>query len=346
MRVAAAVLLSGMLASVTVVATAASAQDDAGRARAERAFKQALADEQAGLYEKALGELVEARTAAQRETPQILFHLGVCHAHLGKVIAARDELRAAVERAGQQGLGNVAATARAQLDQVQGRVATLALARSAPYRTPSAVAVDGVDVTGKAAAPIEVDPGAHDVDVAFAEGAPVRLHVSVGEGEHRELSLAEAAPPAVLPPAPIPAPAPPSPSGASAPPVAPGPEAPSAGAPSSSGGRTLGWIALGGGVALVAGGAVLWGLRQHEIDTLGPICGDRRQQCPQSAQSHIDSGKLYDALGVTAFVAGGVAALTGGGLLLFGVSPSTTGARLTPVLTAHGGGLALGGTLW
>src|SRR5579872_3504057 len=98
MRVGAAVL-SGVVAAAMLLPARASAQDEAGRARAERAFKQALADEQAGLYEKAAAELVEARTAAQKETPQMLFHLGVCHAHLGRVVAARDELREALERA-------------------------------------------------------------------------------------------------------------------------------------------------------------------------------------------------------------------------------------------------------
>jgi hypothetical protein len=116
-------------------------------------------------------------------------------------------------------------------------------------------------------------------------------------------------------------------------------------APSSSRHGGLGWIVLGAGVVLVAGGAVSWVLRDQEVTTLDGLC-KTRQTCPSSAQGDISDGKLYDALAVTLFVAGGVGALAGGGLLTLGPSSSSTAVQVSPVVTAHGGGLGLGGALW
>jgi hypothetical protein len=330
-------------------ATPALAQEgaQADRERAERAFKHALADEQAGQYEKAAGELLEARTLAHKDTPQLLFHLGVCHAHLGRVVLARDELRAAVERAQAQGLENVALTARAQLEQVQVRVATLTVARPA-HRATKSLTLDGVDATPKLGAPIEVDPGRHVVQVSFAEGPPAQLDVSVAEGEKREVAVSEGAPAAVLPPAaPLtasetaPAPALPPTS-----PEAPSPLATPSPA-SSSGTRTLGWITAGSGVALLAGGAVFWVLRGNVIGQLNTDCVPTHQTCPSSDAGRISDGKLFDALGVTGFVAGGAAVLSGLGLALFapGGTSSPAAIRLSPMPIARGAGVGLEGAL-
>ncbi|MGH7294113.1 MAG: hypothetical protein ACRELB_04235, partial [Polyangiaceae bacterium] len=154
-------LAVGSVVATTLVGAPARA-GDADHARAEQDFKSALADEEAGRYDKAADELIEARALAHRDTPQLLFHLGVCHAHLGKVILARDELRAAIDRAQAQQLANVALTARAELERVQSRVGAVVLTRPARGHL-TALTLDGVDVLGKlaAAARIEVYPGAH-----------------------------------------------------------------------------------------------------------------------------------------------------------------------------------------
>ena len=117
-----AVLAAGVLLGAE---TAARSQDASDLARARGAFKHALADEQAGQYEKAAGEFDQARTLAQKETPQVLFHLGVCHARLGHLVAARSELSSAATRAKAEGLDKVATAAMTELDAVLPRIATV-----------------------------------------------------------------------------------------------------------------------------------------------------------------------------------------------------------------------------
>jgi hypothetical protein len=100
-------------------------------------------------------------------------------------------------------------------------------------------------------------------------------------------------------------------------------------------------------VALLAAGGVFWALRTQENNTLANECGADLHSCPQGAQNDIDRGHLYDALGVTFFVAGGAAVLAGAGLVVFGgghAAPVT--ARVTPLVLARGGGAGLQGTLW
>lgn len=348
-ELAALAALAAVSAYAPLAAAQSNAQSDADIAAAERAFKQALADEDAGRCEQAIAALDEARRLAHKETPQVLFHLGVCHARLGRVMAARDELRAAVERAQTQGLQAVAGAARAQLEKAQARVATLVVARPA-HGTVKSVALDGVDVTARIGLPVEVDPGRHVLRAAFIEGPPSQADVDVGEGERREVAVPEggATAPAV---APAGVGAPPAGSkqepAASAPPLAVPPPSETPPPAPGSGTRTLGWITGAGGLALVAGGVVFWVLRGQENDTLSGPCGPSQHQCPQSLQSDIDKGKLYNALADGLFIAGGAAVLAGAGLVLFGGghdAPAT--ARVTTLVVAGGGGVGLEGALW
>jgi hypothetical protein len=315
----------------------ARAQEPGEIAKAEQAFKQALADEQAGAYDKALGEFTQAGQLARKQTPQLLYHQGVCNAKLGHLLAAREQLRAAADKAQQEGLENVMTQSKAQLADVQPRIAGITLTRPA-QGTVTAVTVDGADVTAKLGAQVDVDPGAHVVHVTYADGPPQDVNVKLADGERRDVALpVTASTTAAAPPSTASGPPPAQPSA---------PEAPSA----SSGGstRTIGWILVGGGVALVAGGVVMWVLRGNEISTLNGECGSGGQHCPGSAQSDIDSGKLYDALGVTGFVAGGAAALAGVGLLVFGgpQGDTTTGVSVGPMLARGGGGVRLTGAVW
>jgi hypothetical protein len=351
----------------------ARAQDASDLARAREAFKQGLADEQAGKYDKAAGEFETARTLAQKETPQVLFHLGVCHARVGRLVAARGELLAAVERARVEGLDKVGATAKTELDRVAPRIATLTVEKPTTGAV-TAMTLDRVDATAKVGAPIEVDPGPHDIHVEIAGAPPRDAHVTVGDGEKRDVVLpgerpgaagaaaavgtAAGAGTAAAPGAGSAPGGAPASDGAPASGAAPGSDAtpgtPPEGAPGSEsppgGSRTLGWILAGGGAALLAGGAVFWVLRQNEINTLDNECGSDHQGCPASGHSNVDAGKLDDALGVTLFVAGGAAVLGGAGWLLFG--PHGGGAtpaaqwRVTPVVTAHGGGVGVQGVTW
>ena len=200
-----------------------------------------------------------------------------------------------------------------------------------------------MDVTAKVGTSIDDDPGPHELQATFAEHRSSTASVTVGAGERREVPLPEPAGAAAAVSAPnVPGPGPAD--GPLPPPPPPAlPEAPPAESP-SHGASTLGWVALGGGVALLGGGVAMWVLRGNAIGTLNGECGSSHQQCPQSASGTINDGKLYDDLGVAMFVAGGAAVLAGGGLLVFGGSSrAPASALLAPTLSAHGGGLGLSG---
>lgn len=333
----------GTVCAALAVGTVARAQEAGDLAKAEQAFKQALADEQAGAFDKALGEFTQAGQLAHKQTPQLLYHLGVCNAKLGHLLAARQQLRAAAERAQGEGLENVMTQSKAQLADVQPRIAGIALTRPA-QGSVTAVTVDGADATSKLGTQVDVDPGAHAVHVTYADGTAQDVNVKLADGEHRDVAI-----PAPAPTGTVAANPPATSEGAAAPAQqTASPETPAA---SSSGGstRTIGWILVGGGAALVAGGVVMWILRGNEISTLNGECHPTPQSCPSSAQGDISNGKLYDALGVTGFVAGGAAALAGVGLLVFGGShdASTTGSvTVGPMVARGGGGLRFSGELW
>jgi hypothetical protein len=326
--------------AIATGSSVAEAQDAAALGRAQKDFQQALADEQAGAWEKALAELTEAGALAHKETPQLLYHLGLCHAKIGKLVLAREELVKAAERASAEGLGNVATTSKAQLAELQPRIASLALTRPARGEV-AAVTVDGVDTTAKVGTAVDLDPGVHRVHVTYAQGPSVDLSQTLADGEHRALPIPEPAVGASVPPTVIPLVTTPPPPPAA--PTAPPPPAPSHG----GSGRTVGWILIGSGAALGAVGGVFWALRGSAISTLTQNCGPTGDACPTSDQSVINRGKLDDALGVTFWTAGAAALLTGTALVVFGGSRSaeTTGVRIGPLVVAGGGGLSMQGTL-
>ncbi len=328
------------------------AQDANDLARAREAFKEGLADEQAGRFEKAAREFDQARTLAQKETPQVLYHLGLCHARLGRVVMARDELSAALAHAQAEGLDKVAGTARSELSQVQPRIATLTVQRPA-HGAVTSMTLDRVEATAKVGVAIEVDPGPHDVHAELSDAPAADVHVMVGDGEKKDVALggggaaaaSASAPGAASAPAPGSASAP---APGSAPASAPASASAPAPAPASNGSGTLGWVLVGGGAAALVGGTVFWVLRSNTVNTLNGECGPGGQYCPASAKSDVDSGKLDDALAVTLWAVGGAAAVAGAGVLLFGrhAAPAETGVHVAPFVTGRSAGIGLTGVTW
>lgn len=346
-RFAAFAALGGL--SLVSVAPSARAQSASDLTRARESFKQALDDEAAGQYEKAAREFDQARTLAQKETPQVLFHLGTCHSRMGRLVAAKSELAAAVERANAEGLGNVATTAKAELDRVSPRIASVTVQKPA-HGSVTSMTLDRADATAKVGTSIEVDPGAHDVHVETSDGPPADMHVTLADGEHKDVTIGGAA--SQTAPTPVPGPTPastPSTTPATATGGTDATPTPDTTSPSTGGSSTLGWILVGGGAAAVAGGAIFWVLRGNEDSTLHGECGPTGKTCPASAQGDINSGKLDDTLGVTLFAVGGAALLGGAGWLLFGPhggAAPATGLTVSPYVTAHGGGIGLQGVTW
>ncbi len=337
-------LTAGLVLAAGAATTPAHAQNASDLARAREAFKQALADEQAGQFEKAAGEFTEARTLAQKETPQVLFHLGVCHARLGRLVVARGELSSAVERAKAEGLDKVATTAKTELDALLPRIASVTV-KKPDHGAVTTMTLDRVDATAKLGTAIDVDPGPHDVHAELSDGPPADVHLTVADGEHKDVALTGAVSASTPSPAStLPTPLQPAPAPDASPASTP---APSDAATPSSSTNTLGWIVGGTGVALLGGGVVFWLLRGNEVSTLSGECGTTQHACPQSASGDISNGKTYDAVGITLFIAGGAAVLGGAGLLVFGGHSSTsTAVQVTPFVTGHSAGLGVTGVTW
>jgi hypothetical protein len=306
----------------------ARAQDPADLARAQRSYQQALAQEQLGVWDSALDELVVASELGLQKTPQFLYHLGRCHAHVGMLVEAREELARAAQDAESAGLKDVAAKSLAELRGVEGGVASLTLTRPKEGEIVE-LTIDQNLATAKIGTPIEINPGIHQIHVAFTGRAPEELSVTLARGERRTMAIPEPGPKNVLAPA-----------------VLVATPVPKARARAKST-KTLGWALVGGGLAVAVGGGVLWGLRDAAVSTLTPACGVTMHLCPPPDQSVIDRGRAFDDAGVTLLVVGCAAALVGGGLERYGPSEgSTASLHIGPIVTATGGGLAMSGALW
>jgi hypothetical protein len=103
-------------------------------------------------------------------------------------------------------------------------------------------------------------------------------------------------------------PAPPKPEPPPPPPPAPAPQTM----------RTAGFVVGGAGIAsLIASGAMFY-LRHTTISDLDKQCGADRMNCPDSAGSTIDRGKLYTTLGNVTLVVGAVGLGVGATLVVLG----------------------------
>jgi hypothetical protein len=306
----------------------AHAQKVADLKRAEENFRQGLDDEQAGAWDKALAEFGLARTLARKETPQLLYHLGICHAWLGNVVAARDELAKAAARAVADGRADLATLIKAELADVQPRIASLVLTRPTQVEV-TAVTIDGVEATGKLGTGVELDPGAHRIHATYADAPPGDANVTLRDGELRVLALPE--------PGSAPEPPPPSaPPPARPPPVAVAPEpvhvAPAEPAASSGVGtqRIYGLAVGGAGLTGVGVGAVFL-LLSHAA----------------SSQPQHDNAATDSTVSTAWFIAGGALLATGAVLFLTGGSHEigTAEIRALPSVGPGQAGVALEGVI-
>jgi hypothetical protein len=314
---------AALLVMIAWVGTA-NAEGPSDFARAEKSFQQALAYEQAGAFDKALGELVEASELGLRRTSLFLYHLGHCHAYVGMLVEARDELTQAVHQAESEGQREVAAKARVELRGAEAGVASLTLTPPAQGAIAE-LTVDHTPAMTKIGARMELNPGLHQVHVVFAHRVPEDLSVSLARGEQKTMAMPEPGPeimvtaPVVVAPAPI------------------------VRAQRRSY-RTLGWVLAFGGAAMAIGGGVLWGLRDSAVNTLTPACGPTMHLCPPPDQSVIVRGRAFDDAGVTLMIVGSAALVFGVGLVRYG-GPQAANFRLTPFMSTNGGGLGLSGAL-
>jgi len=192
------------------------------------------------------------------------------------------------------------------------------------------VTIDGATVpVTTTPRPFELDPGEHVVQGSAPTALPSESKVTLQEGG--EVSVTVVLPPKasrvakVVPPPPRPDPQPDD--------SGPKPD------------RTLAYVALGAGGALLVTGIVLLAVREGDISTLRTACAPT---CPSSNRSELeatrDEAQLFGPLGVGFAAVGVVAAGFGGYLLLRPQQPKHTssGFRIGPAPVRGGALLGVG----
>ena len=310
----------------------ARAQSAEAIAAAKKDFADGIALEEQGKFAQAL---VKFRSVAKvKETPQILFHVGLCESKTGALVEATQTLRRAVDTAHAEGNDKVESAAQGELDAATARLPRLVLA---VVGQPTSVEVDGQTVVIDR--PVPLNPGSHQIVAHYADG-DVTTNVTVAEGATAKVELA---PPAAGGTAEPTGPVVSAPSQQNQNPVAaPHPAQVDRGTPKTHD-DTLAWVLVGGGAALVVGGFVTWKLRGDQIDTLDSIC-PASDQCPRARESEVEDakskGSLYSTLSVGLWGVGAAVLGTGGYLLL---GSSSDSARVAPAVAPGVAGAQLSG---
>ncbi len=305
-------------------------------AAARQLFGESKELESEGDWEGALAKL--EKVARVKMTPQVRFHLALCHEHLGRLVEAINGFELAAQEA--KALGpkarDVAENAPARAEKLRARVARVRLEVVGTVRV-SKIFIDGRAVSlALVDTEIPLDPGSHLVEVK-RDGDVIDSHeLELGEVESAvvELEIQDPEPPPPPDPdlEPDPDPKPP-------PPVDPGPkEQPS---------RLPAYLTAGAGVVILGGAAVTFGLRQATIANVRCYDPDNYTGCDPADEDTAALGEKYD-LASKILLGVGAGVLATGVVLWFVLAPDddpapTAGAAKVG-LTPLPGGVQLLGT--
>jgi len=281
------------------------------------------------------------KVAAVKMTPQVRFHIALCHENLGRLVdavngfeLAEQEARAAGDRA-----RDVLKNAPKRAEALRDRVAYLTLHVDGKVRT-SKITIDGKEVAlALVDSNIPVDPGDHVVEVKRDGEVTFSEELSFDEAETRELTLTIDDPEPPPPPKPQPT-VTPEPDPDTTPPIVVEDDPP----------QWISYVVAGAGGAMLGGAGVLWLLRQSTLRGISRECQEPGfVGCDPADAGDADKAKQYDVaskvlLGV------GAASVAAGVALWFILwpddepSPASTGAskaevRITPTptgLVVHG----------
>jgi hypothetical protein len=305
-------------------------------AAARALFTEGIELEKAGQWEEALAKF--EKVAAVKMTPQVRFHIALCHEHLGRLVDAVNgfELAEQEARAAGQRARDVLENAPKRAAALRDRVAHVVLHVDGQVRT-SKIYIDSKEVAlALVDTSIPVDPGDHVIEVRRDSEVTFTEELSFDEAQTRELNLE------INDPEPPPPPPPPTPD----PTVEPQPKPPvtvDEGPP-----QWIAYVVAGAGAAVVGGAGILWLLRQSTLRNISSECEDPGfQNCDPASAGDADLARQYDigskvALGVgLAGVATGVAlwfilwpddepnpASTGASKAQIRVAPSPTGLQI------------------
>lgn len=290
------------------------------KAAARDLATEGIALAQKGSCEEAIPKL--ERADKLYHAPTILAWLGECQVKVGQLVAGTESLRRVVRE--ELPAGSPAAYRKAQeraakvLEEATPKIARLTISVS-PSDVPGlSVTIDDTAVAEELVGVARpTDPGAHRVRVTAPGYLEATSEVSLAEGAEQSLDLhlvldpaaakapepepAIAAPPAEPPKAPEPAPV------SSEPPIT----------------RTLGWVGIGTGAALIVGGGVTGFLAMQNAGALDCPGG----VCVGNQATRLNEANTEALLSTIFFSAGGALAVTGVVLVLTSGNPAAaTGA--------------------
>lgn len=235
------------------------AQSRADLEAARKLFAQAMKDEHNNDYESAIAKY--ERVLAVKETAPVHFRLGACHEALRHHREAIAHYELAVSQA-DRSQADVATAAEERIEAVRAKFAMITIELKEPG--PATVSVDGKAVASNdVSTPLTVEPGGHVVTAERPGMRPFRSEISLSAGAKATVTITfekEA--------------------------VQPASQTPMA-APSESQSKTIGWISLGVGGALLAGGGVVALMRAGNISDIEKACPDGN--CPKARQGEIES---------------------------------------------------------
>lgn len=242
------------------------------------------------------------KASADREAaPGTLLNLGDCEEHRGHLRDARTSFEASVKlfKSGD----DRASYAKQRLAAVEKKIPKLATKLEPGSPKDARIELDGSLVASKD--PISLEPGEHVLVVRAAGRSDVESRITLAEGENRTIVLTVGTRMVVDGPV-------------STTRVRSADWSP---APPRSGVRTAGWIVLGIGAAGIATGLVGGFMTMNAKSDADEHC---KAGCDNPGLAAQERGKTWSTIATSAFVAGGVAAAAGAGLLLFAPSSKST----------------------
>lgn len=274
------------------------------------------------------------KVAAVKMTPQVRFHIALCHEKLGRLVdavngfeLAEQEARTAGDRA-----RDVLRNAPKRAEALRARVAHVVIRVEGKVRT-SKITIDGREVAlALVGSSIPVDPGDHVVEVRRDGEVTHTEEISLGEAESTELTLE------IDDPEPPPKPDP-------KPDITPDPTPDPKPAPVVVDDDPPQWVAYvvaGAGGAMLGGAGVLWLLRQSTLRDISSNCREAGfVECDPADVGNADKAKQYD-VGSKVLLGVGAASVAAGVALWFILwpddepSPTSTGAKKSELVVVPG----------
>jgi hypothetical protein len=266
-------------ASIALGATPAAAQSK-DLTQLRQLFTEGRQFEDKGQWPDALARFKEV--AAEKMTPQVRFHIALCEENMGKLVSAKRgfELAAAEANAAGSAAVEVPPAAKQHSDALAARIARLEIDVKGT-RSSSKIMLDDVPLPSKDLnVEIEIDPGAHVVEVRDGAGTQTfRKELTLAEQAHEKLEVTVA--------------------DADAPVVAPVEQ-------TTSRSRVPAYVVGGVGVASLIVSGVFFGLRASNVSAVTATCTNMAALtgCSPFAESLASTGKLYTGLADTLLVVG------------------------------------------